>query len=166
MNNHTRIRRAVGLATVVVATVALAIAGSAAAAGGDHTQTITENFHGTQTSADVNPCTGNAVSINETTNMVFHVTYFPASDEEWFTFTEEDKVTAVDQGTGVVYTGHATTWGNQNVNRQNANWTTTSSLRVTGSDGSSITSHDVAHVTMLPDGSVSVSFDKPRLTCG
>ena len=166
MNDHTRIRRAIGLATAVVATVALALAGTAAAAGGDHTQAITENFHGTQTGTDVNPCTGNAVAISETTNMVFHLTYFPGSDEEWSTFTEEDKVTAVDQGTGVVYTGHATFWGNQNINRQNANWTATSNLRVTGSDGSSITSHDVAHVTMLPDGSVSVSFDKPRLTCG
>lgn len=145
---------------------ALALAGAAAAAGGTHTQSYTDTFHGTQTTTDYNPCSGDVVDLSMTTNDVAHVTYFPASDESWFTFTEEDSFTATDEGTGVVYTGHATFWGGGNVNRQNSNSTFTSTIRGRGSDGSTISYHEIGHFTMLPDGELAVSFDKPRVTCG
>ena len=46
-------------------------------------------------------------------------------------------------------------------------WQTfTFSAHATGSDGSTITSHEVVHVTLLPGGKVAVSFDKPSLSCG
>ena len=154
------------LAATGVAVAALVSAGVASAAGGTHTQSFTDNFHGTQTATGVNPCTGNTVDISQTTNLVDHVTFFPASDEVWATFTEEDSFTAVDQGTGVVYTGHSTFWGNFNLNKQNSNSTFTATIRARGSDGSTIAYHDVAHFTMLPNGDVSVSFDKPSVTCG
>ncbi len=144
----------------------LILAGVASAAGGTHTQSFTDNFHGTQTTTDLNPCPGNTVDISQTSNIVNHVTFFPASDEVWFTFTEEDNFTAVDEGTAVIYTGHSTVWGNFNLNEQNSNSTFTSTIRATGSDGSTLLSHDVTHFTMLPNGDVSVSFDKPSLTCG
>ncbi len=166
MNENVQIRKLLALATAGITVVALALAGSASASGGTHTQSFTDNFHGTQTSTQVNPCTGNPVDIVETTNMVQHVTYFPAGDESWFTFTEEDRFTAVDEGTGVVYTGHSTVWGGQNLNRQNSNSTFTNNFRGTGSDGSTIAYHEVAHFTMLPDGNVSVSFDTVTVTCG
>lgn len=146
--------------------LAVGVALPVAAAGGTHTQTFTDHFHGSQTTTQPNPCTGNMVDITETTNSVMHVTFFPASDESWATFTEEDNFTAVDEGTGVVYTGHATFWGNQNVNRQNSNSTFTSSIHARGSDGSTIALHEVGHITMLPDGNIAVQFDKPSLTCG
>ena len=154
------------LAVIAAIAASLALAGVASAAGGTHTQSFTNNFHGTQTSSDLNPCTGTTVDVASTTNFVNHITYFPASDESWFTFTEEDKVTAVDETTGVVYTGHDTIWGNSNVNRQNQNSSFTNTLHLSGSDGSSIVLHEVAHFTMTPSGDVSVSFDKARLTCG
>jgi hypothetical protein len=153
-------------AITAIAVAALAIAATAAAAGGTHTQSMTQNFHGTQTTTDLNPCNGDTVDINQDSNIVFHITYFPASDEEWSTFTEEDKFTASDEGTGVLYTGHSTFWGNFNTNRQNSNSTFTSTIRGTGSDGSTILYHEVGHDTMLPDGQIAVSFDKPTLTCG
>jgi hypothetical protein len=155
------------LSTVAVtALAALVIAASAAAAGGTHTQSMTQNFHGTQTTTDLNPCNGDTVDLNLDSNIVFHITYFPSSDEEWSTFTEEDKFTASDEGTGVLYTGHSTFWGNFNMNRQNSNSTFTSTVRGTGSDGSTILYHEVGHYTMLPNGQIAVSFDKPSLTCG
>lgn len=153
-------------ALAATALVVLAIATSAAAAGGSHTQSMTQNFHGTQTTTDLNPCNGDTVDLNLVSNTVFHITYFPASDEEWSTYTEEDKFTASDEGTGVVYTGHSTFWGNFNMNRQNSNSTFTSTIRGTGSDGSTILYHEVGHFTMLPSGQIAVSFDKPSLTCG
>jgi hypothetical protein len=80
--------------------------------------------------------------------------------------TEEDKVTGVDEGTGVVYTGHSTFWGNFNVNERNANDTFTGSIHVTGSDGSTISYHEVMHETWNANGVLTVSFDRPSLTCG
>jgi hypothetical protein len=100
------------------------------------------------------------------TNSVFHVTSFTNSDELWMTVTEEDAISAVDQGTGVTYSGHDTFWANYNVNQQNSNETITSGLRVTGSDDSTITYHEVGHLTLLPGGNVAVSFDRPSVTCG
>ncbi|MGZ4575838.1 MAG: hypothetical protein ACXVXY_12740, partial [Mycobacteriaceae bacterium] len=139
---------------------------TAFAAGGTHTQSTTETTHTTSSTTDVNPCTGNTIDLTQDSNGVFHITLFPGSDELWATFTETDHFTAYDEGTGVTYTGEATFWGNQNVNEQNANFTFTGTIIGKGSDGSSIKSHDVAHATILPDGSVSVVFDKPSLTCG
>ncbi len=157
------------LAAMAVPAIAVAAwlgAAGAASASTGHTVSFTDNFHGTQPFSQVNPCNGNQLSGTQTSNIVNHVTFFPASDETWATFTEEDNFSAVDEGTGVTLTGHDTVWGNFNLNRQNANQTFTFSVHAAGSDGSSITSHEVAHVTQLPDGNVSVSFDKLSLTCG
>ena len=90
----------------------------------------------------------------------------PGRRRDLGTFTEEDKVTGVDQGTGVVYTGHSTVWANFNVNQRNANDTFTNSIHVTGSDGSTISYHDVMHETWNANGDPTVSIDKPSLTCG
>jgi hypothetical protein len=161
--------RRAGLATlfaVVVAAMVVAGAAVAAPGGTGHTVTQTDNFHGVQTSTDTNPCTGNAIDLTQTSNMVQHVTFFPGGDEIWGTFTEEDKVTGVDEGTGVVYTGHSTAWGNFNVNERNANDTFTASIHVMGSDGSTIAYHDVMHEAWNANGVLTVSFDKPSLTCG
>jgi len=138
----------------------------AAAGGTGHTVTSTENFHGTTSFQDVNPCTGNLLNIETTSNIVEHITYFPEGDEVWATFTEEDKVVATDPATGVVYTGHATFWGNFNVNERNSNTTFTGSITLTGSDGSVVKYREVDHFTLAANGEVTVSFEKPRLTCG
>jgi hypothetical protein len=161
-------KKAAFLALFVGAVLAMALVGSAVAAPGGtgHTVTETDNFHGSNPSVDTNPCTGNTIDLNQTSNIVQHVTFFPGGDEVWGTFTEADRVSGLDEGTGVVYTGHSTFWGNFNVNRQNANDTFTGSIHVTGSDGSSITYHEVAHETWNANGDLTVQFDKPSLSCG
>jgi hypothetical protein len=166
--NNSRPRRVVALGAMLAlgAVVGLVPAAGALAAGGDHTQTFTDNYHGTQSLATANPCNGDPLVGSEETNSVMHVTYFVAGDESWTTFTETDRFSVVDQVSGVTYTGHDTFWGKTNVNRQNSNSTFTSTVHTAGSDGSSISYHEVGHITMLPDGNVSVSFDKPSLTCG
>jgi hypothetical protein len=160
--------KALFLALLAAIVALLVLAGPAVAAPGGtgHTVTETDHFHGVQNTTDINPCTGNTIDLTQVSNVVEHVTYFPGGDEVWATFTEEDKVTGVDEGTGVVYTGHATFWGNFNVNERNANDTFTGSIHVTGSDGSTISYHEVMHETLNANGVLTVSFDKPSLTCG
>jgi hypothetical protein len=161
-------RRALFLTLFVALAVPMVLAGSALAAPGGtgHTVTETDNFHGVQTATDINPCTGNTIDLTQVSNVVQHVTYFTGGDEVWATFTEEDKVTGVDEGTRVVYTGHSTFWGNFNLNERNSNDTFTGSIHVTGSDGSTISYHEVMHETLNANGVLTVSFDKPSLTCG
>jgi hypothetical protein len=151
--------------TLVVLVAAMAFVGAAVAAPG-HTVTSTQNLHFTQAGPGTQPCNGDPVVLNETTNLVNHETYFPGGDEAWGTFTEEDKVMATDQINGVVYTGHDTFWGNFNINNQNSNDTFTTSLHVRGTDGSYITMHEVGHETFDKNGNPVVQFDKPTMTCG
>ncbi len=150
---------------LVVLVAAMAFVGAAVAAPG-HTVTDMQTAHFTQTGPGTQPCTGDPVVLNETTNLVNHETYFPGGDEAWGTFTEEDKIVATDQINGVVYSGHGTFWGNFNINNQNSNDTFINAIHVRGTDGSSFNMHEVAHETFDKNGNPVVQFDKPTLTCG
>ena len=144
----------------------LALAGAAFGANSPGTQTVTQHLHGTQTTTSTNPCTGDVIDLSESTNMVMHETFFaPPTDEAWGTFTEEDSFTGIDVGTGVTYSGHDTVWGGFNVNEQNSTQTFTESIHAVGSDGSSVSYHQLDHITLLPDGQVSVSFTNSVMTC-
>jgi hypothetical protein len=94
---------------------------------------------------------------------VEHVTFFPAGDEVWATFTETGKVTVTWDG--VTYTGHATAWGNFNMNERNANSTFTLTVRVFAADGSSVVGHQVSHFTLNANGVITVEFDSLSFTC-
>lgn len=83
----------------------------------------------------------------------------------WSTFTETGKVTVTDSN-GVTYSGHVTAWGNFNMNEQNANNSFTLTVMLAGSDGSSITVHEVQHFALNANGVVTVNFDRPTLSCG
>ena len=136
------------------------------AAASTHTVSLTQHFHGVQTLDATNPCNGDEVIGSTSSNIVQHETYFTASDDAWVTGTEEDNFTVVDQGTWVTYTGHATGWFGYSINRQNAEMGFTQTIMARGSDGSTISFHEVAHETLLPDGTLSVTFDKVSVTCG
>src|SRR6266851_3308297 len=64
---------------------------------------------------------------------------------------------------GVNFSGRFTTWDGQNFNLQNFAATVILVVHGTGSDGSSLTFHDVAHMSVSASG-MTLSFDKP--TCG
>ena len=78
-------------------------------------------------------------------------------------FHRNRKVTATWDG--VTYSGHATAWFNFNLNEKNSNTTSTLCLRLFASDGSSVTGHEVAHMTFNVGGVITVAFDKPTFTC-
>ena len=158
------------LASVVIAVVAMfAIPAALAAPGGTgHTVTMTEVTHGVFDAGldGPNPCSGaDIVSDNASGTVVNHVTFFPAGDEVWATFTETGSVTLLDSN-GVTYTGHVTAWGNFNMNEQNSNNSFTLTVHLTGSDGSSITVHQVQHFALNANGVVTVNFDRMTLSCG
>jgi hypothetical protein len=160
------------LCAAVVTVVLLVIAGPAIAAS-PHGQTVTEtdNVHGTFFEPNAtNPCTGDTFNggqgIQFTGNLVNHVTFFTNSDEVWATFTETGAISGTDDGTGVTYSGHATAWGNFNMNEQNTNNAFTLTIHAAGSDGSSITAHETMVFVMNANGTVTATFDKLSLSCG
>ena len=162
-----RIRLMVGGLVLGVGVAAAALTGGAALAatgGSGHTVTMTEHQHGTFEEPEAtNPCTGAAGVAIFDGNAVEHVTYFPGSDEVWATFTEAGKVTVT--WSGVTYTGHATAWGNFNLNERNSNTTFTLTIRVFAPDGSSVVGHEVTHFALNANGVITVNFDKPSWTC-
>jgi len=169
IRRSSKSRRAFLVAGIVGVGALLAPAAVLAAPGGTgHTVTMTEITHGVF-DADLsgpNPCSGaDIVSEDASGTVVDHVTFFPASDEVWATFTETGKVTLLDSN-GVAYTGHLTAWGNFNMNEQNSNNSFTLTVQLRGSDGSSITVHEVQHFALNANGVVTVNFDRMALSCG
>ncbi len=141
------------------------------AAAGHQTVNETDHVHGafTEPAFDANPCTGAAITTFEAEgNVVDHVTYFVENGqmtEVWATFTETGKAILIDAN-GVTFGGHFTAWGNFNLNERNTNNTFTLSFDLAGSDGSTITGHEVTHFALNANNQVTVDFDRMNLTCG
>jgi hypothetical protein len=129
-------------------------------------ETTTTHFSNTVTFPDANPCTGAPGTTTETFKGVTHVTEPPdGSFHETTTMT--DRFTFVpDDPSQPTYTGRGTFWAGANLNSQN-NFTATVTIQsvAKGSDGSRLTLHVVAHVTLHADGTVTVEFDRDRLGC-
>jgi PAB1-binding protein PBP1 len=155
---------------VVAGAILLMMAGSAQASGAGAVS-MTQTFHNaTQTFVPpnpmaVNPCTGVLGTLTITYNGVAHVTFLTSgvgAGTGWATFTATGTFTfaGVD---GVTFKGRFTAWDGQNFNLQNFAATSILVVHGTGSDGSSLTFHDVAHFSVSASG-ITLSFDKP--TCG
>lgn len=160
-------------ALVAVLAIAALFMTASAFAGSPNGQTVTETDHAHGSFYEpnaTNPCNGDTFNGGQGAlfdgNLVNHVTSFTNSDEVWATFTETGSVTATDDGTGVTYTGHATVWGNFNMNERNGNSAFTLTIHLTGSDGSSITAHETTVFATNANGGVTVNFDKMSLSCG
>lgn len=160
-------------ALVAVLTIAALFMTASAFAGSPNGQTGTETDHAHGSFYEpnaTNPCNGDTFNGGQGAlfdgNLVNHVTFFTNSDEVWSTFTETGSVTATDDGTGVTYTGHATAWGNFNMNERNGNSEFTLTIHLTGSDGSSIIAHETTVFATSANGDVTVNFDKMSLSCG
>lgn len=148
-----------------------AMAPAVAASPNGQTVTSTTNVHGVFFEPQAtNPCTGDTFDggqgVQFTGNLVNHVTFFTASDEVWATFTETGAILGTDDVTGVTYSGHATAWGNFNMNQRNTNNAFTLTIHATGTDGSTISAHQTAVFVMNANGTVTVNFANFNLTCG
>lgn len=156
---------------LIVGGLAMWPAAAFAASPNGQTVTGTDNVHGVFYDAEsTNPCNGDTFNggqgVQFTGNLVNHVTFFTNSDEVWATFTETGKVVGTDDGTGATYSGHATAWGNFNLNERNQNSEFTLAVNLSGSDGSSITGHETTVFVDNGNGDITVNFDKLSLTCG
>ena len=127
--------------------------------------TTTIHFSGTQSSADVNPCTGAPGTLTETAKGVTHTTELSNGSFHETTTVTESVTFVPDDPSQPTYTGHATFWDGENSNTKTFTVTFTGHINVKGSDGSRITEHFVAHVTVHSDGTVTVEFETDRLSC-
>ncbi len=127
--------------------------------------TTTTHFSGTRTLSDVNPCTGVPGTLAETFRAVTHTTELPNGFHATTTFTE--RFTFVpDDPSEPGFAGKAGFSDAENLNRQNRfSRTFTAHTTARGADGSRITEHVVAHVTVDPAGIATVEFERARLRC-
>jgi hypothetical protein len=151
------------LAVLVVA-VAAVLAVPAASSAGAGAVSSTQKWHNvTETSTDVNPCSGATGTLTLTYNGVFHVTTL-ANGTYWATLTQTGAFSFVPFDLSQPsYTGHFTVWDGDNWNNRNTTETATFSIHGTGSDGSTLTLHEVEHISSSASGA-TLSFDKLR--CG
>jgi hypothetical protein len=159
------------LCVAVTMAAAMLMFGGVAQAAQHTTVTETHLTHGAFVEPEfgANPCTGASIAnFSAFGTQLEHETYFIEDGqvtEVWATFTETGKVSITDAN-GVSYSGHFTVWGGFNLNERNTNNTFTLTVRLSGSDGSSIVAHEVQHFALNANGTVTVDFDTMRLTCG
>lgn len=113
----------------------------------------------------VQPCTGVPGTLTITFNGVAHSTVLTSgagAGTGWFTFTATGTFIFVGSD-GVNFSGRFTAWDGANVNLKNFAATAIIVIHGTGTDGSSLTFHDVAHFSVSASG-MTLSFEKP--TCG
>jgi len=128
--------------------------------------TTTTHFSDTSSSPDVNPCTGATGTITDTIKGVTHVTELPDGSFHETTTVTDNFTFVPDDPSQPTYAGKSTFWDGENLSSQNNfTFTVTVSFHAKGSDGSRITGHVVAHITLHPDGTVTVEFEKDRLSC-
>jgi hypothetical protein len=150
--------------TILIIVVAALVAVPAASPAGAGAVSFTQNWHNvTDTSTDVNPCSGAPGTLTLTYNAVFHVTTLE-NGTYWATFTQTGAFSFVPfDSSQPSYTGHFTVWDGDNWNNRNTTETVTFMVRGTGSDGSTLTFHEVEHISSSASGA-TLSFDKLR--CG
>jgi len=158
--------RAIRIAAVLAGAVCLLVIAPSAGADTGHTVSISTHQHGVfDDPQGFNPCTNDTVVWHVDGNLVEHVTFFPAGDEFWATFTETGTVNFSEAG--VDWSGHFTEWGNDNQNETNGNATFTTTINFTASDGSIAQGHDTSHVLWNgvqdpndPSAIFKLAFDK------
>lgn len=127
------------------------------------TETIT--LHGvTETMPDVNPCTGDPVTVSITYNGVIHFTADPqGGGHVTGTFAGTVEVVPVDPSLPT-YTGHIASWFGGNVSSNNEGDWETFNAKLTGSDGSILGFNAVAQFH-FSNGVLHVEFEMERLNC-
>jgi hypothetical protein len=137
--------------------------GTGALAAGADTITVREQ------QVDINPgetntCTGAIGTIIDDEQDVFHITTL-ADGTLHLTGHSTVTVTFVpDDPEQVAYAGHETFAFTESSRSRNFVTTTTSHVRVKGTDGTYVTVREIAHLTVSPTG-VTVSFDRPTFIC-
>ena len=112
----------------------------------------------------INTCTGAVGTIVDDEQDVFHIT---ALNEGGTNLTGHSTATVTftpDDPDQIMYEGHETFAISETSNSRNFTTTTTSHVRVKGTDGTFLTIGEVAHLTVSSNG-ITVSFEKPTFIC-
>lgn len=113
-----------------------------------------------------NPCSGASGTLAAASvNGVLHETINKAGDV-WDTGTLTGTFQFVpNDPSQPTYSGHGTSWFGDSLNSQNTVNHFTMNLNLTGSDGSTITWHEVGHFSVSATG-IPNNFDNVSITCG
>jgi hypothetical protein len=156
-------RRHLRPATLLLTALVLFAPAAAALAAGADTITVRERQLDVNP-GETNPCTQATGTIIDDEQDLFHITdladgtlHLTGHATVAVTFTPDDPAQ-------VAYEGHETFAFSESSNSRNFVTTTNSHVRVKGTDGTFVTVRETAHLTVTPTG-VTVSFDKPTLTC-
>jgi hypothetical protein len=151
------------LLTVCLMAAGLLLTGAPAFAAPPVTET-TQQKNFVETFVDIVPTSnfveeGPLYTITTTSNLVEHTTTFD-DGRVHATFTQTATFVAVplEDPSLPTYTGKVTIWGGFNANGQTVNGTFTFNLKATGSDGSTINTHQVDHFNVQPDGTANEFF--------
>jgi len=153
--------RMLGGGALLAAGIALAVPLPAFA----QAQTTTSHFSDIVSEPDTNPCTGAAGTITETFHRVTHVTGLPDGTGHETTTLTGTFTFVPDDPSQPALAGKFTIFDGENFNQQNTTATAISVFLAPGTDGSTADAHLVFHITVNPDGTVTVTFEKPRLSC-
>lgn len=155
----TRRRRT---ALAIASLLLLAIAPAASAAGADTITVVERQFD--VNPGETNPCTGATGTIVDDEQDVFHITaladgtlHLTGHSTVSITFTPDDPGQ-------VAYQGHETFAFSETSTSRIFVTTSTTHVRVRGTDGTFVTVRQVAHLTVSPSG-VTAEFDRPTFTC-
>jgi hypothetical protein len=169
-------RGTVVIATFVVGFLMISLVAGLARANGAAPLVFTQTFHDATLTMPVTfPCVGappgTPGSVTILYNGVFHMTVLTAgvgAGTGWVTMTATGSfVFTPDDKALPTFTGHVTVWDGASFNLKSFAATGILNIRATGSDGSTVTFHDVMHITVIGTDTstprIVVSFDKP--TC-
>ena len=150
-------------ATLAVTSILLLAIAPAAFAGGADTITVRERQVDVSP-GEINPCTGATGTIVDDEQDVFHITeladgsvHLTGHSTVSVTFTPNDPSQAT-------YAGHETFVLSESSTDGSFTTTTTTQLRVKGTDGTFLTIREVAHLT-ISRNAVTATVDKATLVC-
>ena len=150
-------------AALAVGTILLLATAPAALAAGADTITVREQQIDINP-GESNPCTSAVGTIVDDEQDVFHITTLADGSVH---LTGHSTVTVTftpDEPDQITYEGHETFAISESSNSRSFTTTTTSHVRVKGTDGTFLTISEVAHLTSNPNG-ITVSFEKPAFIC-
>jgi hypothetical protein len=150
-------------AALAVASLVLFAPGTAALAAGADTITVRERQVDVNR-GQTNTCTGAIGTIIDEEQDVFHITTLGDLTLHLTGHSTAAVTFAPDDPEQVAYAGHETFALSESSSSRNFVTTTTSHVRVKGTDGTFVTIGEVAHLTVNPTG-VTVSFDRPTFIC-
>jgi hypothetical protein len=129
-------------------------------------ETTTIHFSNTETLPGFNVCTGAPLTFIGTFEGVIHTTALPDGSFHQTLTVVEEFVLVPDDPSQPSFTGKTTFREGSNLNPQNNfTYTQTAYFVVKGTDGSVVSGSEVIHVTLQPDGTPTVGFDRFRVHC-